>query len=246
MSILEIQDLSCVLGGNPILSGINLTVSPGETIGIIGPNGSGKTTLFNCISGFSPANAGKIIFREQEVTRWEPSSRANLGLGRVFQNFGVFSEMTLLENMLTALESKRPGFWPWSKGYAENKILAMDYLEQVHLAAKAHDKASSLSGGQKRLLEIMRTLAFEAELFLLDEPTAGVSPKMKDDVAALIERLKSLRKTVMIIEHDISFIQRFCERILVLDVGKIVLDDTPANVRANPALQEIYFGNQSH
>jgi ABC-type branched-subunit amino acid transport system ATPase component len=153
--------------------------------------------------------------------------------------------MTLLENMLIALEGKMSAatsFFPWSRATRERERTALSLLKEVGLAEKVGAKAGSLSGGQMRLLEIMRTLAAGADLFLLDEPTAGVSPRMKQDVAAIIKRLQNSGKTILIIEHDITFIQKFCSRIIVLNEGKVVLDNTPERVRADPRLKDIYFG----
>ena len=243
--MLSVNNLKLQIGQIQILNGIDLQVREGETVGIIGPNGSGKTTLFNALSGFSMASSGSIFFREAEITFKPPFVRAALGLGRVFQNFGIFKEMTVLENVLTALEGRASawsGLCPWSSATKAYRKKALELLRQVGLESKANSKASSLSGGQMRLLEIVRTLAYGAELFLLDEPTAGVSPKMKGDVANLIVKLQSLGKTVLIIEHDLNFIQMFCQRIVVLDQGKVVLDDTPEKVRGSVLLQEIYFG----
>lgn len=243
--MIEIKNLFFNIGSARILDGISLKITDGETVGIIGPNGSGKTTLFNCISGFNIPQKGQIFFNDKNITATRPFSRAMLGLGRVFQNPGIFREMTVHENVLTALESKADSasiYWPWSSKTKENKNKAAEYLETVGLLNKANEKAGSLSGGQMRLLEIVRSLAFGAEVFLLDEPTAGVSPKMKEDVAKLIRNLQEMKKTVLIIEHDINFIEKFCQRVIVLDVGKVVLDDSPENIRSNQKLQEIYFG----
>ena len=118
----------------------------------------------------------------------------------------------------------------------------MTYLKEIGLEAKAKEKAGTLSGGQMRLLEIVRTVALGADLFLLDEPTAGVSPRMKEDIVRTIKKLQELGKTVLIIEHDITFIQKFCDRIVVLEEGRVVLDDSPERVRTDDRLQEIYFG----
>ena len=245
-AILETNGVNVSIGAANILQSIELRVNKAETVGIIGPNGSGKTTLFNTLSGFLPCTAGKINFLGQDVTSVPAHQRAKLGIGRVFQNFGIFRDMSLLENMICALEGRTnslSSFFPWSKANRKNKTTAIDYLSQINLEGKANEKAANLSGGQMRLLEIIRTLAAGAELFLLDEPTAGVSPKMKDDVIGIINKLQAMNKTVLIIEHDINFIQKFCKRIIVLDGGKIVLDDTPEKVRSNKQLQEIYFGS---
>lgn len=246
--MLSISNVVVAFGETRILNGLSCSFSQGETVGIIGPNGSGKTTLFNCISGLVPLSGGTITLRDQEIQQLEPHERARMGLGRVFQNFGIFREMTLLENVLVALESRAPfsrGILPWSRATKELSKEAISYLDQVGLAAKANQKAASLSGGQMRLLEIIRTLALGAEIFLLDEPTAGVSPRMKEDVASLIKKLQALNKTVLIIEHDITFIQKFCTRIVVLNEGTVVLDDAPEKVRADARLKEIYFGNDA-
>lgn len=243
--MLLVQDVEFSISGLQILNRVTFRVGVGETVGIIGPNGSGKTTLFNSISGFNIPQAGKILFKGEDITAMAPFRRAGRGLGRVFQNAGVFREMSVLENIIVAIEGRQAlvkTFWPWSKRNRQNREEALQFLKEVGLTERANEKASSLSGGQIRLLEIIRTLAFGADLFLLDEPTAGVSPKMKDDVAHLIKRLQQMNKTVLVIEHDINFIQKFCDRILVLDVGRVVLDDTPENIRQNELLHEIYFG----
>jgi len=243
--MLEISDIFVSFQGSKVLNGITCAITSGETVGVIGPNGSGKTTFFNCISGFAPSVSGAITLRGERIDHLEPHLRAQRGLGRVFQNFGIFREMTLLENIQLALESRRGqtvGIFPWSKRTRELREESMTFLNEVGLSKKADDKAGSLSGGQMRLLEIVRTLALGADLFLLDEPTAGVSPRMKEDIARSIKNLQTLGKTVLIIEHDITFIQKFCDRIVVLEEGRIVLDGTPEQVRNDTRLQEIYFG----
>ena len=236
---LKISDLYLSFGDLNVLNGLSLEITTGQTVGIIGPNGSGKTTLFNAISGFNRVKSGTISYNNTNITKLAPSSRAKLGLGRVFQNFGIFKEMTLEENMLVALENGVT-----NANGKELLTCAREHLSLVNLEGKAKHKASSLSGGQMRLLEMARTIAFGASCFLLDEPTAGVSPVMKAQVIGLIKHLQSGGKTVVIIEHDINFIQGVCDRVVVLDEGQVVLDGTPTEVRTNPLLQEIYFGKQ--
>ena len=244
MSILKVEDLRVSFQGHVILNGLSFSIEKGQTVGIIGPNGSGKTTLFNSISGFVSVSGGNIIYNDAEIQTLMPNERASLGIGRVFQNFGIFREMSLVENMLLALEGSKNSEMQ-SANSSQLKSRALDFLKEVKLESKADARAGSLSGGQMRLLEIIRTLAFGADLFLLDEPTAGVSPKMKDDVAGLIKKLQGIGKTVLIIEHDINFIQKFCNRIIVLNEGRVVLDDTPELVRKNEQLKEIYFGGDA-
>ncbi len=185
--MLEIKSLHFRIGETPILNGIDLSVQRGEKVGIIGPNGSGKTTLFNCISGFNRPTSGSIHFNNQKITKLSPHRRAALGIGRVFQTFGVFKEMSVTENIVTAIESQERSFvLPWSAKLRRNQAQALQFLEEVGLADRATQKAGSLSGGQMRLLEISRAVAFGAEIFLLDEPTAGVSPKVKSEVERLL------------------------------------------------------------
>ena len=242
-SMLKVQDLKFRVAQMRILDGVSFEIQAGEKLGLIGPNGSGKTTLFNCLSGFNVPTGGSITFKGNDITEMSPAKRSRLGLGRVFQSFGVFRQMTLQENIITALEgAKRSSLNPWSSIHKENKEKAIEFLRDVKLEGKAQDKAGSLSGGQMRLLEISRTIAFGADLFLLDEPTAGVSPRMKSEIEQALIKLQSLGKTIITIEHDMNFIQKLSDRILVLDMGKVILDDTPERVRANPMLQDIYFG----
>ncbi len=243
--MLRVSDLHLQIGDAAILNGVTFSVQRGDTVGIIGPNGSGKTSLFNCLSGFVLPEKGTIHFNDAEITALPPFARAELGIGRVFQSFGIFREMSVLENLMVALEG-RTSVWrtlfPWSSSSRAIREEAKDYAAQVGLAQKINHKAGALSGGQMRLLEIIRALAFGAELFLLDEPTAGVSPKMKEEVALLISRVQSLGKTTLIIEHDINFVQSFSKRVIVLDQGRIILEGTPEEMRRNDLLQEIYFG----
>lgn len=239
MSILSLTDISLSIGEHAILRGISFDVTEGQVVGLIGPNGSGKTTLFNVISGFLQPSSGSVCFRGEDITSCGPSLRARKGIGRVFQNFGIFRDMTLMENVLVALEALPK---EQRKVLGNLRDAAHGTLDMVGLAAGADKKAGSLSGGQMRLLEIARTLTSGKELFLLDEPTAGVSPKMTGQVADLIGQLKKAGKTVLIIEHDLPFISRICDEVVVLDVGELVLKGAPSEVKKSKQLQEIYFG----
>jgi branched-chain amino acid transport system ATP-binding protein len=240
MSLLSVAHLSLAIQEHKILSDVAFHVNEGEIVGLIGPNGSGKTTLFNVLSGFLKPTHGTIHLRGEDITDLSASDRAQRGIGRVFQNFGIFREMTLEENVLVALEvlprERREKLGALSS-------IVRDTLTMVGLQSHAHQKAGSLSGGQMRLLEIARTLMSGKTVFLLDEPTAGVSPKMTQQVADLIISLKKEGKTVLIVEHDLPFIARICDRVIVMDVGRVVLSGTPAEVKQSKELQEIYFGS---
>lgn len=242
----SVSNISVQFGQVKILRSVSFQVETGGTVGIIGPNGSGKTTLFNAISGFAPLTDGSIIIHEKDISKLPPHARAVAGLCRVFQNFGVFKQLTVLENVVLALQAKLttlqaliPSRSRW-KRYTDE---ALSFLEMVGLKDKHALLAGSLSGGQLRLLEMARALASNAEVYLLDEPTAGVSPKLKDEVSRAIQQLIQRKKTVLVIEHDMSFIRTFVQRIIVLDQGQITMDDTPAEVVQSPRLKELYFGS---
>ena len=239
MSLLSLSQVSFTIQEHQILKDISFDIEKGEIVGLIGPNGSGKTTLFNVISGFLKRSRGGILYKGGEISGFSPSQRARLGMGRVFQNFGIFKEMTLEENVLVALEAL-PKAEQQELGDLDKIVSAT--LEMAGLTDFAKKKAGSLSGGQMRLLEIARTLESGKELFLLDEPTAGVSPKMTHQVAGIISKLKEQKKTVLIIEHDLPFIAEICDRVIVLDVGEIVLEGRPTDVQKSKKLQEFYFG----
>lgn len=239
MAILDLQNVSLSIGNHQILNDVTFDIAQGQVIGLIGPNGSGKTTLFNVISGFLKPSSGVILLRGEDISQTSPSQRAKRGVGRVFQNFGIFREMTLEENVLVALEAL-PKEQRKDLGNLRDVVDAT--LEMVGLQDHAKKKAGSLSGGQMRLLEIARTLKSGKELFLLDEPTAGVSPKMTGQVAGIIKALKEEGKTVLIIEHDLPFIGSICDEVIVLDVGQVVLQGKPNEVKKSKELQQIYFG----
>jgi len=239
MPILSVQNVGLKIQDHTILDGVSFDVEAGEVIGLIGPNGSGKTTLFNVLSGFLLPTTGAIRFKGQDLT-WLPTHvRAQVGLGRVFQHFGIFREMSVRENVLVALEAL-----PREQRIAlgDLEIVIRTTLERVGLAKQSQYRASSLSGGQMRLLEIGRTLASGKDLFLLDEPTAGVSPKMTSQVADLIKELKIEGKTVLVVEHDLPFISRICDRVIVMDLGSVVLQGAPHDLKKSKELQELYFG----
>lgn len=243
---LSMNDLSLSFGGFQVLNSLSLQVEEGETLGLIGPNGSGKTTLFNVISGFLSLKEGSISLFDQPITSLPPHKRARAGIGRVFQNFGIFRELTVFENLLAAEDGKLPWYEQFVPRMRSRKGLKQKFLKElsrIGLEEKLYEKAASLSGGQLRLLEILRASLSGAKLFLLDEPTAGVAPKMKGQVVSLIRDLKDRGHTILVIEHDVRFLESFCDRIAVLDQGRIVMEGAPTEVRSDKRLQEIYFGS---
>jgi branched-chain amino acid transport system ATP-binding protein len=233
MSKLSCDSLSISINGIEIVKSASLNVAPGECVGLIGPNGSGKTTFFNAISGFVPTQSGTVILGDKELTGLAPHQRSRLGLGRVFQASGVFRDLTVWENILVALENSANPVTTDS---------AHKLLEEVKLHGRENERAGSLSGGQLRLLEIARCLAAGSQAILLDEPTAGVSPKMRAELQGVIRATQQRGVTLVIIEHDMSFIFELCSRVVVMHEGRLILEGPPAVIRNDPQLAEIYFG----
>jgi len=239
MSTLSCKNLSVTLSNRPIVRDVSFDIASGDCIGLIGPNGSGKTTLFNALSGFVPSTGGSVMLNNTELSKMPAHKRSRAGLGRVFQASGVFRELTILENMQVAFENSALCV-SGSKTSARAKIT--ESLAEVGLAGRERELAGSLSGGQLRLLEIARACIAGAKVILLDEPTAGVSPKMRGELQTIIKRTQANGTTIFVIEHDMNFISELCSRVLVMHEGELIIQGTPSEVRSNAQLAQIYFG----
>lgn len=237
MALLEIHDVFKHFGGIPALDGVSLSVEEGKIHGVIGPNGAGKTTMFNVINGVYNAEKGTILFKGREITGLKPNKIANMGIGRTFQVPRVFNEMTLMDNMMVPIIPRRI-----SKKEGERK--ALEFLEMADLTHLRDQLGVEISGGQKKLLEFMRTMMADPEVVLMDEPFAGVNP-------ALIERLieitfelnKSQSKTFLLISHDIPSVMKLCKNLTVLSAGKTIAEGESEKVRHDPSVIDAYLGH---
>ncbi|MGH3367620.1 MAG: ABC transporter ATP-binding protein [Nocardioidaceae bacterium] len=233
MSVLEVTDVRRAFGGIHAVDGVSLTVEHQEIVGIIGPNGSGKSTLFNLLTGVVRTDGGHILLFEHDITKWPAHRVARAGLGRTFQVPALFANMTVRENLLAASVEGH-----WTGVTARSGAV----LELLHLLDVADQQASSLSGGQQRLLEMGRVLMREPRIVLLDEVTAGVHPSLRDIIVTAIRSLRDEGTTFLVIEHDMELAQLLCDRIIVMDAGTVVATGTFDEISHDPQVMEAYLG----
>ena len=241
MSLLEVEAATCAFGGVRALDDCTLSVGAGTITGLIGPNGAGKTTLLNAVTGYTRINAGQVRFDGVSIENRPPDAVLGAGLGRTFQAGRVFPGLTVLENM--HLGTRRPllqRFRKWTE--ASERERSMTLLEFMGLEHLANDRADTLSGGQRKLLELALVLGSEPKLILLDEPAAGINPSL---LVQLVERIRKLNErgiAFLIIEHDMEFIVGISQRMLVMHQGRIIAAGSSAEVRADPAVVDAYLG----
>jgi branched-chain amino acid transport system ATP-binding protein len=233
MSVLDIHDLQRAFGGIRALAGVSLSVEPREIVGIIGPNGSGKSTLFNVVTGVHAPDGGRVRLLGRDSTGWAPHRIARAGLGRTFQIPGLFVNMTVRQNLLTAAVH---GDWKGAPARAGA------VLEELKIAHVADDLARTLSGGQQRLVEFGRVLMQDPQLILRDEVTAGVHPRLREIILAAVRRLREEGRTFVVIEHDMELVRTICERVIVMDAGEIVARGTFEEIARDEQVVEAYLG----
>jgi branched-chain amino acid transport system ATP-binding protein len=245
-ALLEIKDVDKDFSGLDVLSGINLTIEQGECHAIIGPNGAGKSTLFNVITGKYRVSKGKVLFKREDITTWSPFKINRGGLARSFQIINIFPNMTVFENMRSAILSKkgmRFNMISLLKNLNKIKDEANDLLETLGLMEFSGIPAGELSYGQQRALEIGLTLATNPELILLDEPTAGMSTEETREAVRLIDRVTK-GKTLVVIEHDMDVVFSISDRVTVLYYGKILATGTPEEIREDQEVKKAYLGSK--
>lgn len=241
---LSVQDVSKTFGGVVALEGVSLDLRQGEILALVGPNGAGKSVLVNVITGFYEASAGHIFIGDKDISLHPAHVRARMGLARTFQNIRLFLRMTVLENVMVAMKQHtanplRSVFFVNEKSNLEK---AMSLLHKAGLASKANDAAGSLAYGEARRLEIARALAGDPHILLLDEPAAGMNDRETEDLAVHIHALRDIVQATIVIEHDMGFLRGLCDRMVVLDYGRIIANGTVADVLKNPRVVEAYLG----
>ena len=245
MSILSVKNITVQFRDRKILKDFSLDVEGGESIGVIGPNGCGKTTLLNAISGFVDIKSGDILYEGESIKKLPSYKIAKRGVGRTFQHTGIFEDLSVEENIMVGVERSKdyPWWWSFSSSHRDKMDKTVeDALKEIGLLKLKKQKAGLLSGGEARLLELSRLKLFDGKLLLIDEPTAGVAPALKDHLNELIEFLKKSGFTTIIVEHDLKFLFDIVDRVVVLVEGEKYLEGDKSSVQKDKKLQEIYLG----
>ena len=248
--MLVTKDLTVRFGGHVAVNAVSCTFTPGTLTAIVGPNGAGKTTFFNLISGQIKASSGDVLLNGNNLGGMSPSARTRAGLGRAFQLTNLFPNLTVLENVRLAVQAARSGahlrglnLWSvWSDHKALTQ-LAEEVLAAVAMNDKQSTPVASLPHGDQRKLEVALLMALEPDVFMFDEPTAGMSADEAPVILDLIRKLKDdKRKTILLVEHKMDVVRELADRIIVLHNGTLVADGDPAEVIASPVVQEAYLG----
>jgi branched-chain amino acid transport system ATP-binding protein len=241
LPLLQAEGVSVRFGGLQAVSDVDLEVERGTITGLIGPNGAGKTTTFNVISGLQPPTSGRVVFEDIDVSSLKTHERARLGIARTFQRLEVFWSLTARQNILVAAEIRNR----WSKKKIETRERAEQILDLIGLRHVADERADAIPTGLARLVELGRALASGPRLVLLDEPGSGLNEQESDAFAELLLRLAEEGLAILLVEHDVELVMRVCQRIHVLDYGRIIAVGTPSEIQSSEVVQAAYLGAET-
>ena len=233
---LQAKNLTKKYQGKAVVDQLNITLKPGEILGLLGPNGAGKTTFFYMIAGLIRSDSGKILIDEEDVTDKTVSVRAGMGLAYLPQEPSVFGRLTVEENILAALEQRRD----INKEQKQRELERL--VEEFQLKRFLKTKSIKLSGGERRRVEIARSLSSNPSFILLDEPFAGIDPKAVSELKKTLKKLKNLKLGILISDHNVRETMQICDNVLIMNEGKVIAEGTPEKVSANDLVKEIYLG----
>ncbi len=251
MALLEVNQLTIEFGGLKAVDDFNVTINKGELMGLIGPNGAGKTTVFNMLTGVYKPTQGSIILDGKNVIGLKPDEIVKVGAARTFQNIRLFKELSVIDNIKIAFHKdmkysllqgllRMPMYWKEEKSIEEK---AIDLLKIFNMEDTKDEKAKNLPYGKQRKLEIARALATNPKLLLLDEPAAGMNPQETLELMNTIRFIKDkFKTTILLIEHDMSLVMGICERLVVIDYGKVIAKGTPDEIKSNEKVIKAYLG----
>ena len=253
VSLLQATDLRVNYGSFEVIKGISLSVKEGESLAIIGPNGAGKTTLFKALTGEVSTRSGTVMFAGKDVTAMPAHERTIEGMGRTFQVSRVFLELTALENVVVALESRHRnrkeniGAW-WRAARSRSLIAeAVAFLDQLGIANLRNETAAVLSHGDKKRLELTLAVALEPKILMLDEPTAGMAPADRMKIVDVIQGIRKDRGVSLVMtEHDMDVIFSLAGSVMVMNYGEMIASGSVAEVRNNPTVREVYLGKDMY
>ncbi len=243
--ILQTVDLSVHFSGVHAVNDVNLALEPGSIHGVIGPNGAGKSTFFNAVSGFAPATTGKIIFKGVDITKDPPHGRAARGIQRTFQSVQLVKSMTVLENILVGLHASTVVRFPgWGGAGAERAVDRATHIAELFgLQHVLSQEVGALSFRNQRFTEVARAMVSRPQLLMLDEPAGGLSPQEIAEFETLLLKLrKEMGLTILLVEHVISLVMKVCERVSVLEMGRLIASGTGPEIAANPRVISAYLG----
>lgn len=240
--ILETKNLTKSFGGVNAVDHLSISIQKGRITGLVGPNGSGKTTLINLLSGFSPHEAGMVLFSGAERDKIFPYENQIYGITRTFQQIRLFNQMSVFDNLLVILTERNPFRAIFERHTAYHIKQAGDILKRVDLYDKRFHNAGDLSYGQRKLLEIGRVLAMDTKIILFDEPFAGLFPEIVKKIEEIIKELRKEGKTIVLVEHNMNIIRNLCDYLIVMDAGKMLAEGVPEKVLSEKIVLEAYLG----
>ena len=248
-SVLEVRDVSVRFGGLTALSGVSLTVAPGQVVGVIGPNGAGKTTLLNVLCGFIRPDAGQVLIEGRHHRNLRPHQLAGLGIARTLQGVGLFDRLSAIENVMVGANCRATaGFWSALLGLPRSsrderrlRQQALEALDRVGAAAVADARPGELPYGMRKRIALARALAARPKILLLDEPASGLAEGELNELGELIRRLAA-ETSLIIVEHHMDLMMSVCDSLVVLDFGKVISRGSPQQIQADPAVTAAYLG----